>query len=111
MNKMITVDENYFDLEALAKCKLPMAEEIQEPPKRFLVQQQPVTINRMVIPLEEPVKTVHNFGKRLAGDVSGANGLCLYEGKNKVQVRTEFLSPNLVKAERLGLQKHLTKLS
>lgn len=103
MNENLTVDGNYFDLDALAKCRLPMTEEIQEPPKRFLVQQQPVPINTIITVPEEPVKTVHNFGKRLAGDVSGANGLCLYEGNNKVQVRTEFLSPNLVKAERIKI--------
>lgn len=103
MNENLTVSEDYFDFDALAKCGLPMAEEIQEPPKRFLVPQQPVPINTIVTVNEEPVKTVHNFGKRLAGDVSGANGVCLYEGNNKVQVRTEFLSPNFVKAERIKI--------
>lgn len=103
MNENLITDKEYFDLEVLAKCRLPMAEEIQEPTKRVLVQQQPAPLNTIVMVPEEPVKTVHNFGKRLAGDVSGANGLCLYEGNNKVQARTEFLSPNLVKAERIKI--------
>ena len=101
MNENLTINEPYFDLEALAKCKFPTAENVKMPVGCIPIQMPTMICGSEITAVKETVKTVHNFGKRLAGDVSGANCLCLYEGDNKWQKRTEFLSPSLAKAERI----------